>query len=108
MMILISYYNKDRIGYRIIGITESTEEAVLILKKQAKFDHADFLKKIKTHGIYMITSGYMIMDTSKYVDTSTKKYYDLGLPYGTDIDVIDNFQAFAKSYIRNFKIKKII
>ncbi len=107
-MILITYYNKDRIGYRIIGITGSPEEAILILKKQAKFDHADFLKKIKTHGIYMITSGYMIMDTTKFIDTSTKKYYELGLPYGTDINIIDNFQAFAKSYIRNFKIKKII
>lgn len=108
MVLLITYYNEDRIGYRIIGITESPDEAVVILKKQAKFDHVDFLKKIKTHGVYMITSGYMIMDTTKFIDTSTKKYYELGLPYGTDISVISNFQAFAISYIRNFKIKKII
>jgi hypothetical protein len=108
MMILVTYYNKDRIGYRIIGVTNTIEEASELLTKQAKFDRKDFANKIKNHGIYVTPAGFMIMDTTRNIDTSHGKYYLLGLPYSTEIALINNFQSFAKSYIRNFKIKKII
>lgn len=106
-MILITYYNNDRIGYRIIGTAKSADEAADILERQAIFDRNDFMAKMNNHGIFVTPAGYMIMDTTRTVDIVNKNYYQLGLPYSTDLTQVSSFQAFAKSYIRNLKLKQI-
>ena len=100
-MWLLAYYNKDRIGFRLLSISENIEVVFLELKKQTLFDKSLFKKQIH-NGIYATQNNFFV------IRTNPKPIQHSGLPYGCDLKLIDELWQLAVASARKDKINGIL
>lgn len=100
-MWLLAYHNDDRIGFRLLAISEDVNYIISQLERQTKFDKGRVKKHLKD-GIFITESNFYV------IRTFPKPVPHSGLPYGYNKITVDNLWQLAVASARNEKINKIL
>jgi hypothetical protein len=108
-VIVVSYYNEDKIGFRILGYFATRNEGIQLMKKHVSFSERELNKKIEGYGVYFTPNGFILLD----IDLFNKLYkpnapYNYGLPYRVSITIVLELSKISQIHIRNIKLKSLL
>ena len=109
-MIVVSYYNEDKIGFRILGYFETRNEGIQLMKKHVSFSERELNKKVEGYGVYFTPNGFILLDIELFnkLYKPTNALLNYGLPYRVSITIVLELSKISQIHIRDIKLKKLL